>query len=222
MCGRFAQPHDSEQLARIFRARPTVDLPGNQFNVAPTDEVAGVVEHHGERVVEPFRWGLVPWYAEDRKGAARLINARAETVGQTPAFRTSFARRRLIVPAAAFYEWRRADGRKQPYAVRRLDGEPLALAGLWAVWRDPGSAERVYTCSIVTTVPNALVEPIHDRMPVVLDAADWDAWLAEDTPLPDLQALLLPPPAEDLEAYAVSPMVNSVANDGPELLARLA
>ena len=102
MCGRFAQPHSAEELARLFRARPTVELPGKRYNVAPTDEVAGVVEHHGERVIEPFRWGLVPWYAEDRKGAARLINARAETVESSPAFRTSFAKRRMIVPAAAF------------------------------------------------------------------------------------------------------------------------
>ena len=160
MCGRFAQPHSSEELARIFRARPTVDLPGQRFNVAPTDEVAGVVEHHGERVIEPFRWGLVPWYADDRRGAARLINARSETVETTPAFRTSFAKRRLIIPAAAFYEWHRADG--PPRAVRhrrRLDGDPMALAGVWAVWRDPDTGERVYTCSILTTVPNALVSP---------------------------------------------------------------
>jgi putative SOS response-associated peptidase YedK len=221
MCGRFAQPHSAEELARLFRARPTVDLPGKRYNVAPTDEVAGVVEHHGERVIEPFRWGLVPWYAEDRKGAARLINARAETVEDSPAFRTSFAKRRLIVPAAAFYEWYRSDGQRLPFAVRRRDGEPLALAGLWAVWRDPETAERVYTCSILTTVPNELVSPIHNRMPVILDRADWDLWLSAEASRADLRALLLPYPSHALDAYPVSVAVNSVRNDGAELLERV-
>jgi putative SOS response-associated peptidase YedK len=221
MCGRFAQPHSSEELARIFRARPTVDLPGQQFNVAPTDEVAGVVEHHGERVIEPFRWGLVPWYAEDRKGAARLINARAETVETTPAFRTSFAKRRLIVPAAAFYEWHRSGDRRIPFAVRRLDGDPLALAGVWAIWRDPETGERVYTCSILTTVPNRLVERVHDRMPVILAPDDWDRWLSPETPRPDLSSLLFPFPADELDLHQVSSAVNNVRNNGSELLDRL-
>lgn len=221
MCGRFAQPHSAEELAGIFRARPTVDLPGQRFNVAPTDEVAGVVEHHGERVIEPFRWGLVPWYAEDRKGAARLINARAETVEDSPAFRTSFAKRRMIVPAAAFYEWFRADGRRLPFAVRRRDGDPLALAGVWAVWRDPDTAERVYTCSILTTVPNDVVSPIHNRMPLILDPTDWDLWLSDEAPRADLRSLLHPFPSRPLQVYPVSAAVNSVRNDGPELLERV-
>jgi putative SOS response-associated peptidase YedK len=220
MCGRFAQPHSSEELARIFRARPTVDMPGQRFNVAPTDEVAGVVEHHGERVIEPFRWGLVPWYAEDRRGAARLINARAETVETKPAFRTSFAKRRLIIPAAAFYEWQRAGNRREPFAVRRRDDDPLALAGVWAIWRDDETGERIYTCSILTTVPNALVEPIHNRMPVILDPSDWDRWLSPDTARAELRELLYPFPADALRMYPVSPAVNNVRNEGAELLER--
>lgn len=107
MCGRFAQPRSAEELARIFHARPAADLAGERFNVAPTDEVAAVVEHHGERVVDAFRWGLVPFYAKTAKDGARLINARAETVESSPAFRTGFARHRCIIPADAFYEWRR-------------------------------------------------------------------------------------------------------------------
>lgn len=221
MCGRFAQPHSSEELARIFGARPTVDLPGERFNVAPTDEVAGVVEHHGERLVEPFRWGLVPWYAEDRKSAARLINARAETVEKSPAFRTSFAKRRLIIPAAAFYEWHRTDGRRDPFAVRRRDGDPLALAGVWAIWRDPDTGERVYTCSILTTVPNDLIAPIHNRMPVILDPADWDLWLSEEAALKDVRELLFPFPADALDAFPVSSAVNNVRNEGAVLLERV-
>jgi putative SOS response-associated peptidase YedK len=228
MCGRFAQPRSAEELARIFHAHPVADLAGDRFNVAPTDEVAAVVEHHGERVVDAFRWGLVPFYAKSAKDGARLINARAETVESSPAFRTSYARHRCIVPADAFYEWRRerdpATGRtirSEPFAVRRTDGELLALAGLWSSWRDPATAARLYTCTILTTDPNELVARIHDRMPVLLDPADWDAWLAEATPPEQLRALLRPAPAGPLDAYAVSPAVNNVRNEGPELLAPL-
>ena len=228
MCGRFAQPRSAEELARIFHARPATELAGERFNVAPTDEVAAVVEHHGERVVDAFRWGLVPFYAKSSKDGARLINARAETVESSPAFRTAFARHRCIIPADAFYEWRRERNpttgrvtRSEPFAVRRSDGEPLALAGLWSSWRDPESAARLYTCTILTTDPNELGSRIHDRMPVVLDPADWDAWLADGTPSDQLRSLLRPAPAEPFDAYAVSPAVNNVRNEGPELLAPL-
>ena len=228
MCGRFAQPRSAEELARIFHARPATELAGERFNVAPTDEVAAVVEHHGERVVDAFRWGLVPFYAKSSKDGARLINARAETLESSPAFRTAFARHRCIIPADAFYEWRRERNpttgrvtRSEPFAVRRSDGEPLALAGLWSSWRDPESAARLYTCTILTTDPNELVSRIHDRMPVVLDPADWDAWLADGTPSDQLRSLLRPAPAEPFDAYAVSPAVNNVRNEGPELLAPL-
>lgn len=225
MCGRFAQPRSSEELARLFHARPAAEIAGDRFNVAPTDEVAAVVEHHGERIVDAFRWGLVPFFAKSAKDGARLINARAETVESSPLFRTAFARNRCIIPADAFYEWRRerdpATGktiRSEPFAVRRTDGEPLALAGLWSSWRDPETATRLYTCSILTTDPNELVGRIHNRMPVILDPADWDAWLAEGTPADQLRSFLHPAPVEPLDAYAVSPAVNNVRNDGPELL----
>jgi putative SOS response-associated peptidase YedK len=228
MCGRFAQPRSADELARIFHARPAADVPGDRFNVAPTDEVAAVVEHHGERTVDAFRWGLVPFFADTAKGAARLINARSETVETSPAFRTAYARRRCIIPADAFYEWRRERDpvsgrviRSHPFAVRRTDGEPLALAGLWSIWRNPDTAARLYTCSILTTDPNELVARIHNRMPVVLDPADWDSWLNEATPPAELRSLLRPAPAQSLDAYAVSPAVNNVRSEGAELLAPL-
>jgi putative SOS response-associated peptidase YedK len=228
MCGRFAQPRSADELARIFHARPATDLPGDQFNVAPTDEVAAVVEQHAERIVDAFRWGLVPFFADSSKGAARLINARAETVETSPSFRDAFRRRRCIVPADAFYEWRRerdpASGRtirSQPFAIRRLDGEPLAFAGLWAIWRNPQTAERLYSCSIITTQANELVGRLHDRMPVLLDVEEWDGWLAEETAAEALRRVLHPAPEEALDVYAVSPAVNNVRNEGPELLAPL-
>jgi putative SOS response-associated peptidase YedK len=228
MCGRFAQPRSADELAHIFHARPAAEVAGDRFNVAPTDEVAAVVEHHGERTVDAFRWGLVPFFAKTAKDGARLINARAETVETSPAFRSAFARHRCIIPADAFYEWRRerdpATGRvirSHPFAVRRADGGPLAFAGLWSIWRHPETAARLYTCSILTTDPNELVARLHNRMPVVLDEADWDAWLGESTTPADLRSLLRPSPADALDAYAVSPAVNNVRNEGAELLAPL-
>jgi putative SOS response-associated peptidase YedK len=228
MCGRFAQPRSAEDLARIFNARPATDLAGGRFNVAPTDPVAAVVEHHGERTVDQFRWGLVPVYADSPRSGARLINARSETVEQSPAFRTSFLRRRCLVPADAFYEWRRhrdprtgRNVRSEPFAIRLASGAPMAFAGLWAVWVDPSTAERLFTACIITGPPNELVGAVHDRMPVILDPHDWDMWLAEDAPPEALRPLLRPAPAERMEMYAVSPAVNNVRSEGAGLLAPL-
>jgi len=225
MCGRFAQPRSPEELARIFHARPVAEMEGPQYNVAPTDAVAAVVEHHGDRTVDRLRWGLVPFFADSPKGGARLINARSETVETSPAFRDAFRRRRCIIPADAFYEWRRhrdpATGRvrrSEPFAIRRRDDEPLALAGLWAIWRDPETAERLYTCTILTTDPNEIIQPVHDRMPVILDPEDWDTWLREDAAAEELRPLLHPAPADPLEIYPVSPAVNNVRSEGSELL----
>jgi len=225
VCGRFAQPRSPEELARLFRATAVSDLPGDRFNVAPTDPVAAVVEHHGERVVDTFRWGLVPFFADGMKSRSPLINARAETIETAPAFRTSFARRRCIVPADAFYEWRRHRDtqtgrvmRSEPFAIRRRTDEPLAFAGVWAVWRDPDTAQRLYSLAIVTGQPNELVANVHDRMPIVLDRADWDTWLDEGAKPVELRPLLRPSPAEELVLYPVSPAVNNVRSDGAELL----
>jgi putative SOS response-associated peptidase YedK len=228
MCGRFAQPRSSDELARLFGATAVTDLEGQRFNVAPTDPVAAVVEHHGERQLDAFRWGLVPVYATNPREGARMINARAETIESSPVYRTAFRRWRCIVPADAFYEWRRRDGTaaagsrrhgaSDPFAIQRRDRQPLALAGLWAVWRNPENAERLFTCTIVTTAANDLLAPLHARMPVILDAADWSAWLAETTDLAELRPMLAPAPNELLEVYPVSTAVNDVRRNGPELL----
>ncbi len=228
MCGRFAQPRSAEELARIFGARPASDLAGGRFNVAPTDPILAVLEHRGDRVVDRFRWGLLPVYATSARGSARLINARSETVEASPAFRASFQRRRCLIPADAFYEWRRhADARSgrssraEPFAVRLASGQPMAFAGLWTSWRDPVSAERIHTACIITGPPNELVARVHDRMPVIVQPGDWNRWLAEETGVDELRPLLRPAPAETMELYPVSPAVNDVRSDGPELLAPL-
>ncbi|NIS35595.1 MAG: SOS response-associated peptidase, partial [Actinobacteria bacterium] len=161
---------------RIFGAEPVVaEALKPSYNVAPTDEVYAVAEHEGTRQLGTFRWGLIPFWAKDRKIAARHINARAETVATKPAFRDSFASRRCIVPADGFYEWeKRDDGSKLPHFLFPSDREVFAFAGLWASWRDPETEARVVTCTILTTDPNEVAGRIHDRMPVVLPPEAWD------------------------------------------------
>ena len=220
MCGRYVATTPAGVLGDYFavdEVRGETDAPS--WNVAPTDPVPAVVVRQERRLLGVFRWGLVPSWATDRSGAARQINARAETVTTKPAFRAAFARRRCLLPADGFYEWeRRDDGTKQPWFIHRADGAPLAMAGLWEVWRD-GEGELLRTCTVVTTRANALVEPLHDRMPVLIEPEQWAGWLDPDSPdLGGLEGLLVPCDPRLLDRYAVTQRVNSVRNNGPELL----
>lgn len=221
MCGRVTQRASSEELARLFDAEDLAQELGGRFNVAPTQPIAVVVESEDRRVVTSYRWGLVPPWAESPKVGGRMINAREETIETSPAFRHSFRRKRCLVPADGFYEWLRTpDGHRQPYYVSRADGTPLALAGLWSVWREPDvEGPLLRTCAIVTTTPNALLARVHDRMPAILGPERWSTWLdpgCED--VGELRAMLQPSPAAELVAYPVSNLVNSVRRDGPDLL----
>ncbi len=192
------------------------------WNVAPTDSVYAAAEFKGERQLGTFRWGLLPFWAKDRKMAARNINARAETVAEKPAFRDSFARKRCLIPADGFYEWEPKERGKLPHFIHSIDGKPLALAGLWSSWRDPETAERLKTCTIITGRPNSVVSPIHDRMPVALLHDAWDTWLDPDFHDVDvLLDLLKPIPGRLVTAYPVSTLVNKVQNNVPECIAPL-
>ena len=222
MCGRFTQERPTSDLAEIFAAEDLADDPGSRFNVAPTDEAVVVVQRDDHRAIKAYRWGLIPHWADGPKIGNRMFNARAETLASSPVFRDAFRRRRCLVPVDSFFEWRRDGTVRQPFRIVRADGRPLALAGLWSGWRDPETEEVRRTFTIVTTTPNDLMRPIHNRMPVVVPFDAWDRWL--DPALPDLgelQGLLVPAPDEDLEAYPVSRAVNNVRNDGPELIERL-
>ena len=191
------------------------------YNVAPTDPVYAVAEKDGERRLGSFRWGLLPFWAKDRKMAARNINARCETVADKPAFRESFERRRCLVPADGFYEWQVLENGKLPHFIYAEAGTPLALAGLWARWRDPETEERVTTCTIITGPPTPFMKPIHDRMPLILPPRMWDAWLDPDSrSVDDLKAILVTA-APALDAHPVSTLVNKVANNVPELIVPL-
>ena len=227
MCGRFTSTTPADRVAAHFAVEETaVGERAPRWNVAPTDPVLAVVERDGRRRMGEMRWGLVPFWAKDPSIGSRMINARSETIATTSAYARPFERRRCIVPADGFYEWQpRADRKaKQPFHIRRIDGEPLAFAALWDSWRPRrGSDEgRLVSTVIITTAANDVLRPIHDRMPVVLPPAAWDAWLDPDNSDVDVLAgLLVPAPDALLEAVPVSSAVGSVRNDGPELVERV-
>jgi putative SOS response-associated peptidase YedK len=222
MCGRYASHLPAAAIAQLFRNSVPVPNAAPSWNVAPS-QAALVVRRQpetGERRLDLLNWGFLPHWTKDLKAARRPINARAETVQSSPMWRDAFARRRCLVPADAFYEWQPVpDGPKQPYAIARQDGEPTAFAGLWDGWRSP-EGEVVRTFAIIVTAANDTVAPIHDRMPVILERADWPGWLGEMDADP---AMLLRPAADDvLRVWPVSRAVNSPHTNGPELLARVA
>jgi len=225
MCGRYVSVSSPQILAERFRVEEV--RIGNRepdYNVTPRAEVPVVAVSRGRRTLDVVRWGLVPSWANDLSIGDRLINARADGVATKPAFRRAFVKRRCIVPADGFYEWARVEGaeRKQPYFVRRRDGEPLAFAGLWEIWHDPGlgdDAPRVRSCAIITTDANETLAAIHDRMPVVLRESDWDRWLdPEFHDVDTLRSMLVPAPSEEFELWPVSTLVNRPGNNGPQLL----
>jgi putative SOS response-associated peptidase YedK len=225
MCGRFVSSSPPDELARYFdveQVSETVLDPS--FNVAPTNDVYVVVEDGGVRRLDTFHWGLVPFWAKDLKTGQKMINARAETMAEKNAYKHAYKKRRCIIPADGFFEWQKLPGgKKQPMFIHRTDGEPMAFAGLWEVWKPKDTADddptRLRSCTIVTGEPNETVAPIHDRMPVQLPPSAWDAWLDRDNDdLDTLGKLLVPVPASLLVAHPVSTLVNNVREKGPELI----
>jgi putative SOS response-associated peptidase YedK len=168
----------------------------------------------------PVAWGLLPFWAKDRKDGSKMINAKCETVDTKPAYRSAFKKRRCLVPADGFYEWQKGGSGKQPFNIGLKDSEPFAFAGLWEVWEDPETKEPVKTCSIITTSPNELTAPIHDRMPVILPMDRRGAWLDSSTDAETLKSFLVPFDASKMEAYPISPRVGSVANDDEKIIER--
>jgi putative SOS response-associated peptidase YedK len=214
MCGRYTLKTPVERLADEFCFdASSVELPPN-YNVAPTQGVAAVLSEGGERRLEVLRWGLIPPWADDPGIGSRMINARSETAPEKPSFRRAFRERRCLIPADGFYEWKRVNGSKQPYYIHMKEGRPFAFAGLWESWKDNGGTE-IRSCTILTTGPNALAREIHDRMPVILPAGSYAAWLDPEAEKEELVALLAPYPEDEMEAYPVSRFVNSPQNNDP-------
>ena len=213
MCGRFQLKPEQDWMADFGVSEPPDITP--RYNIAPTQDVVAVrKEADGVRRARLLRWGLVPSFAEDPAVGNRMINARAETVARKAAFREPFRKRRCLVPADGFYEWRRVGRARDPYLLKMRDGHTFAFASVWDRW---GSGDgRIESCAILTTTANALVARVHDRMPVILGHSDYELWLDPDARDEDLHRILRPFPAEEMVAIPVSARVNSTAVDDPE------
>ncbi len=222
MCGRYVVAFDPETLVAGFSVLRAPPFP-KRWNVAPQSEVPVVHEtREGERVVTLMRWGLLPHWARDTALAHKLNNARAEGVFDKPSFRQAVRRRRCLLPASGFYEWQATPGGKQPWYVTRRDGAPFAMAGLFEAWRPPGSTQDAdwrLTCCVITTAPNALMAPIHDRMPVMIAREDWGRWLSRGLQDPaDIAPLLAPCDPAAMQAWPVSRAVNRGSAEGEALV----
>ncbi len=219
MCGRYTLTANLEEVAAEFRVSTGTLTHQPRYNIAPTQDVLVIVEENGTPQLVSLRWGLVPHWAKAINSRYSMINARAETVAEKPSYRRSFEKRRCLIVADGFYEWKKVDGQKIPLYIRLTSGRPFGLAGLWDVWTPPEGGEPLRSCTIITTAPNELLASIHNRMPVILPRPAIDLWL--DTTAPDkgaLLALLKPYSADEMEAYPVSHYVNSPMNDSPKCI----
>ncbi|MCY4449682.1 MAG: SOS response-associated peptidase [Chloroflexi bacterium] len=216
MCGRYSLIADITQLAMRFEFEAARLEQPPRYNIAPTQPVLSV-RGGGPRYASYMRWGLVPSGANSMSVGPPLINARAETLSERPSFRAALRERRCLIPADGFYEWRRGSGSRSPVRVTMASGEPFAFAGLWDTWRHPGG-EHVTSCTIVTTEANELLQPVHDRMPVILPRELEPLWLNEEVRDPALlSSVLVPYDSGLMDAHEVSTLVNSAVNEGPEL-----
>ena len=223
MCGRVTIQTPALAIAREFAltgVRTALERP--RYNLAPT-QLMPVVINDGERMLDAFRWGLIPSWAKEASIGNKLINARGETVAEKPSFRSALKRRRCLVLVDGWFEWKQSTKPKTPYVFRRKDGRPIAFAGLWEEWTAPDTGEVLRTCTVITTGPNALMAPIHDRMPVILRPEAQALWLRpEPQEAATLQPLLVPNEDEPLEAWEVARVVNSPMNDVPACVERVA
>ena len=216
MCGRYSLAADLEDIQQRFELFAGDLSYSPRYNIAPTQPVLAVTNYNGRRA-SSMRWGLIPSWAKSASVGNRLINARAETVAERPSFRTALASRRCLVIADGFYEWQRGGNTRRPMRIVMTSGEPFAFAGLWDSWRGP-AGDIVRSCTIITTEPNELLRPIHNRMPVILPKELESFWLDDEVQDPlAFGDILSPYPAEAMDAYEVSSLVNRPSNEGPEV-----
>jgi putative SOS response-associated peptidase YedK len=221
MCGRFTLTADPQVIQQKFDLKTVPDEVTARYNIAPTQPVA-VISNEDPTALTHYRWGLVPSWTKDISMGSRMINARSETAHEKPAFRAAFKRRRCLIPASGFYEWTPRGKSKVPMYIHLKDHELFAFAGLWEIWHSP-DGDELRTCTILTSEPNDLVKPLHNRMAVILHEDDYDMWLSPDElPADALKPLLRPYEPARMDAYEVSTIVNSPANDTPECIAPVA
>jgi putative SOS response-associated peptidase YedK len=222
MCGRYVRRGSAETVSHWFDIEPD-DLPvfSPSYNVCPqtAQPVVRLNSKTGRRELSLMRWGLIPYWSKDAKIGLSTINAKGETIATSAVFREAFRRRRCLIPADLFYEWQKLEPKtRQPYAIGMSDGRPYAFAGLWERWKDKATGLPLETYTIITTDPNELVEPIHNRMPVILDPRDYSRWLDPGEPSHLPIDLLRPYPADKMTAWKVDPAVGNVRNDRSELI----
>ncbi|MFC5404468.1 SOS response-associated peptidase [Cohnella soli] len=219
MCGRFTIEMTLEELLLRYSCMSTDDLYHSpKYNVAPTQMVSAVINDGNANRLGALRWGLVPSWAQDDKSGSKMINARAETILEKPSFKQLIRRKRAIVPADGFYEWKKNGNAKQPMRITLKDGAVFSMAALYDSWLSPDGS-KLHTCTIITTTPNGLVADIHDRMPVILHPENEAEWLARsNVDVTRLTKMLVPYEAEKMRAYPVSQLVGNVKNDSPELI----
>lgn len=219
MCGRFYLDVPKDEFLAHYELVDAPILPPRRYNIAPSQDILAVrAIEGGERNVSLLHWGLIPSWSKDEKSHFSMINARAETVASKPAFRAAFKRRRCLIPASGFYEWQPQDHYKQPYAISMKDNALFSLAGLWEHWESP-EGKLIESCSIIVTNANAVLAPIHDRMPVILAPEDYETWLdPENHDTDSLGELLTPYPASNMKVYPVSRRMNDPSHDEPDCI----
>ena len=221
MCGRFVQYSPLQTIQQMLDVGTVSFEVIPNYNVAPTQKIITVIKHNNENKLEKLHWGLVPFWAKDISIGSRMINARAETVSQKPSFRNAFRKRRCLIPADGFYEWKGEKGNKQPYYVSIPSGEPFSFAGLWETWTDKETGEEsVYkSCTIITTAASESIREIHHRMPAILDPEFHEKWLNTDIQDPkELQVIINDGIIHNMKYYPVSKLVNSVKNNDPNCI----
>jgi putative SOS response-associated peptidase YedK len=219
MCGRYNLITDGQAMAEFFGLLHGFDPPA-RYNIAPSQMAPVIRRVAGLQQAAMLRWGLLPEWSKTPHSRYQMINARAETVADKPAYRAAFRQRRCLVPATGFFEWRRQGGQKQPYNIQWQGGELMAFAGLWEQWRSEDATQRIESFTIIVTDANDAIRPLHDRMPVILDPGDFPRWLDPGPVDPaELQVLLKPAPSASITSYPVSRMVGNPANDDPECVA---
>lgn len=218
MCGRFTSYHSSSEIAQAFNLADVPNLEP-RYNIAPTNTVATIVcSAESDREFRWLRWGLIPHWAKDKSIGNKLINARAETVAEKPSFRSAFRHSRCLIIASGFYEWQKQDSGKQPFLIQQIDSLPFAFAGLWSTWTS-SKDETIDSFTIITTEANEIMQPIHQRMPVILKLDDYEKWLDPTIKQPELlRSLLQPYESDKLKIYPVSTLVNNPRNDSPECI----
>lgn len=218
MCGRYTMHHSPDQVEMRFGITEARATTTERYNIAPTQSVPVVVEGDGARFLDEMKWGLIPSWSRDPGIGNKMINARAETLQEKPSFKVALSRRRCLVPADGFYEWKTDVASRQPIHIRRKDGDLFAFAGLWEEWRQPDGTP-LRTCTIITTTPNEVMEPIHNRMPAILMPEDEERWLnVGENKAGNVMGMLRPYPADLLEAYRVDRRVNIPTIEDPALL----